>query len=89
MKIQGLEIKIIKNLNCPVLICQLCKKQISGKGEGMVFYNYEGGVVAHKECMGGLKNNMYIYPGCEELNTFFYDLLHNTKEKPKNWGIVF
>ncbi len=82
MKIQGLEISSLKNCNVPLLMCQLCEKQI--RGDGMIFYNKKKGIVAHKVCMNGSKNNRTKYPCCEELRSFFYDLLHNTKIKLKN-----
>ncbi len=48
----------------------------------MIFWNDKKGVLAHKNCMGKHPSDN-SYPSSEELETFLFNMLHNSRINPK------
>lgn len=69
--------------NVPFFACEICGEKIIQKEEnGMIFWNDKKGVLAHKSCMQNHPDDK-SYPSSEELESFFFNTLHNSKIIPK------
>lgn len=73
----------VQGRSVPFFTCEICGEKIIQKEEnGMIFWNDKKGVLAHKSCMENHPEDK-SYPSSAELESFFFNTLHNSKIIPK------
>ena len=83
-------IKLVDNRYCPFVVCDFCGKEIKALGNVEYVVDREGQpheplYFTHKQCCGPF-DNAHGGPGAlfaEELDVFFYDVLHNSQVRPR------